>query len=138
MDKHQPLRDALLAGPTEGPFNVVKEEGSAYSYDIKTADGYIVATTHGFVRDEGDSLPLANFYAAANPAAISALLADLDAAVTFIDDLRQDLHSRRVADWYPEGAHNAAEAMSEDMRLLGNRCADFEVTGNPFPRLPQP
>ena len=48
-----------------------------------------------------------------------------DAALEFIDDLRQELHHRRVSDWYPEGAHNAAASMSEDMRLLGNLCADF-------------
>lgn len=51
----------------------------------------------------------------------------LEEAETFIDGLRQDLFSRRVADWYPEGAHNAAEAMSEDMRLLGNACAGFDA-----------
>ncbi len=65
----------------------------------------------------------------ADVAVITALLADLDAAVAFIDDLRQDLHSRRIADWYPEGAHNAASSMSEDMRQLGNRCADFDAAG---------
>lgn len=44
----------------------------------------------------------------------------------FIDGIRDELHNRRTADWYPEGAHNAAAQMSEDMRLLGNACADFD------------
>lgn len=46
-------------------------------------------------------------------------------ALVFIEGLRDDLHNRRVADWYPEGANNAALQMSEDMRLIGNRCAEF-------------
>ena len=43
----------------------------------------------------------------------------------FIFTLQHDLYSERCTDWYPEGAHNAATAMSESMRLIGNRCADF-------------
>lgn len=45
----------------------------------------------------------------------------------FIDSIREDLHSQRTADWYSEGAHNAASAMSESMRLIGNRCADYDA-----------
>lgn len=56
------------------------------------------------------------------------LLEALIRAQDFIDTIRQELHQRRVADWYPEGAHNAAEQMSDDMRLLGNSCADFDVS----------
>ncbi|VVE06894.1 hypothetical protein [Pandoraea terrigena] len=55
------------------------------------------------------------------------LVETLERAHEFIDSIRQELHSRRVADWYPEGAHNAAEQMSEDMRILGNDCADFDI-----------
>ncbi len=61
-------------------------------------------------------------------AAAPELLEALIRAQDFIDTIRQELHQRRVADWYPEGAHNAAEQMSEDMRLLGNTCADFDVS----------
>ena len=43
----------------------------------------------------------------------------------FIFNLQHDLHRERCADWYPEGAHNAATSMSESMRLIGNSCADF-------------
>ena len=57
----------------------------------------------------------------------------LERADAFIHDLGQDLHSQRVADWYPEGAHNAAETMSEAMRNLGNACADFCVSTAPAP-----
>ena len=49
----------------------------------------------------------------------------LGAADTFLFSLCQDLHRERCEDWYPEGAHNAAESMSESMRLIGNSCADF-------------
>lgn len=61
-------------------------------------------------------------------AAAPELLAELQRAQDFIDGIRQELHQRRVADWYPEGVHNAAEQMSEDMRLLGNACADFDTS----------
>lgn len=61
-------------------------------------------------------------------AAAPELLAELKRAQDFIDGIRQELHHRRVADWYPEAAHNAAEQMSEDMRLLGNACADFDLS----------
>lgn len=54
------------------------------------------------------------------------LLAALIEANEFIDGIRQDLQHERIADWYPEGAHNSAEAMSESMRLIANRCADFD------------
>ncbi|MFX1724975.1 hypothetical protein [Stenotrophomonas sp. AS1] len=61
-------------------------------------------------------------------AAAPELLAELQRAQEFIDSIRQELHQRRVADWYPEGAHNAADQMSADMRLLGNTCADFDTS----------
>ena len=54
------------------------------------------------------------------------LVAALADALAFIDDMGTDLHHARVADWYPEGANNAAVQMSEDMRLAGNRCATYE------------
>lgn len=54
----------------------------------------------------------------------------LSRAESFIDGIREELHQRRVCDWYPEGAHNAAAQMSEDMRLIGNACADFNVYGS--------
>lgn len=44
----------------------------------------------------------------------------------FIDGVRDDLHNRRTADWFPEGAHDAATSMSEDMRLIGNACTEFD------------
>lgn len=56
------------------------------------------------------------------------LLEALQNANAFIEGLQDDLHKRRVADWYPEGANNAALQMSEDMRLLGNECANFDTT----------
>lgn len=77
-DHEKRIREALEAGPTEGPFQVVR--GGTYCWDIKTTDSYDVATTHGYVRNQVDSLPTAEFIAACNPAAIRALLADLDAA----------------------------------------------------------
>lgn len=59
-------------------------------------------------------------------AAAPELLEALKAAQQVIDELHHELHRRRVADWYPEGAHSAAEAMSEDMRLLGNELANVD------------
>lgn len=56
--------------------------------------------------------------------ALQARVAELE---DFIVGVGQDLHHERVSDWYPEGANNAAVAMSESMRLIGNRCADFDA-----------
>lgn len=61
------------------------------------------------------------------------LQAERDRAVEIIDWAREELHQRRVADWFPEGAHNAAEQMSEDMRLIGNRLADLDFSTLPPP-----
>jgi tRNA-dihydrouridine synthase len=55
------------------------------------------------------------------------LLAALMRADDFIDGIREDLHSERTANCYPEGVQNAARSMSESMRLIGNRCADFDA-----------
>jgi hypothetical protein len=145
-DIHQPLRDALKAGPTGGVWHwdcdPVKHDPIGRTRYRVTTIGKTITQIYYSSYEGGptNAAQDAAYIAAANPAAISALLAERDAAVKerdaaleFIDDLRQDLHSRRVADWYPEGAHNAAAAMSEDMRLLGNRCADFEVVGNAEP-----
>jgi len=55
------------------------------------------------------------------------LIGELRLAEQFIEQVGNDLHNRRCADWYPEGAHNAAEAMSEDMRLIGNDCMGFDA-----------
>lgn len=48
-------------------------------------------------------------------------------AQEFIDGLGAELLNERTADWYPEGANNAASHMSEAMRLAGNRCADYQA-----------
>lgn len=57
----------------------------------------------------------------------------LEAALGFIDNMGCDLLHRRVADWYQEGAHNAAEQMSEDMRLFGNACMEYEALSDELP-----
>lgn len=80
-DHEKRIREALEVGPTEGPFRVIQAESAAYSYDVMTEDGYYVATAHGLVRGEDKTGEVtAAFFAACNPAAIRALLADLDAA----------------------------------------------------------
>ncbi len=72
-DKYQALRDALKACPT--------------SMDFDNA-----AMTQGVIDYEVSKWPLANFYSEANPATITALLADLDAAVSMLE---------KVAEWGP-------------------------------------
>lgn len=57
------------------------------------------------------------------------LVEALEDALGFIEDMAVDLRHARVADWYPEAANNAANAMSEDMRCAANRCADYEPAG---------
>lgn len=80
MTDHKAIREALAAGPTEGPFRAIQAESASYSYDVMTEDGYYVATAHGLVRGEDNTGEVtAEFIAACNPSAIRALLADLDA-----------------------------------------------------------
>lgn len=54
----------------------------------------------------------------------------LERAELFIDEVRQDLHHERITDWYPEGANSSAATMSESMRVIANRCADFEASAD--------
>lgn len=74
---------------------------------------------------------VAKLYPATTVAALKAENEALRARVAELEDfivgIGQDLHHERVADWYPEGANNAALAMSESMRLIGNRCVDFDA-----------
>lgn len=58
---------------------------------------------------------------------IEQMVEALENAEVFVDGVRQDLHSELIADWYPEGAHSSAAAMSSSMRVIGNRCADFDA-----------
>ena len=88
-DHEKRIREALEAGPTEGPFRVIQAESAAYSYDVMTEDGYYVATAHGLVRGEDNTGEVtAAFFAACNPAAIRALLADLDRLRDNLDAMR--------------------------------------------------
>jgi hypothetical protein len=48
-----------------------------------------------------------------------------------IQNTVDDLQHQRVADWYPEGANNAALAMSESMRLIANSLVDILGSGEP-------
>jgi hypothetical protein len=72
-DKYQALRDALKACPT--------------SMDFDNA-----AMTQGVIGYEVSKWPLANFYSEANPATITALLADLDAAVSMLDEIESAIY----------------------------------------------
>ena len=63
-------------------------------------------------------------------ARIAELTAEVARAMEFIEGIGSDLLNRRVADWYPEGAHDAASSMGEDMRLIGNACMDFDIARN--------
>jgi hypothetical protein len=130
-DKYQSLRDALKAEPIEGPFTVTKEKGTAYSYDITTEGGYYVATTHGFVKDRASSLSFANYIAAANPATITALLADLDAEKARLQWLisqhwvepeavfRLNLSGTDDAAAYEQEAYNAIDAALSQIKAAG-------------------
>ncbi|HEY8331537.1 MAG TPA: hypothetical protein VIO83_09455 [Pseudomonas sp.] len=117
---------------TPGPWAVHDHPTDPYQYGhhVTTEDGLTicsvtyqlpVSTPHGV--EEATRVANARLIAAAPE-----LLAELQRAQEFIDSIRQELHQRRVADWYPEGAHNAADQMSADMRLLGNTCADFDTS----------
>lgn len=61
---------------------------------------------------------------------VERLTRERDSALAFIDGVREDLHQLRCTDWFPEGSNNAALSMSENMRLIGNSCADFNPAEN--------
>lgn len=65
-----------------------------YFYEVLTVDTGL----YGEVQEK-DALPLANFYAACNPVAITELLATLDAAIRERDELRGDAAMWRK--WVP-------------------------------------
>ena len=52
----------------------------------------------------------------------------LQSALEFIHKVGEALHNRRSADWFPEAANNAANDMSEAMRVIGNECLEFDIS----------
>lgn len=58
------------------------------------------------------------------PEILTQLANRVDELTGVISDAIDRLQHRRVADYYPEGANNAAQQMSEDMRLLANSLID--------------
>jgi len=100
MTNHKAIREALEAGPTEGPWVADDNEGfSPWSIWSRMSP-----TGHGEAGPKIAQIQLANdeadaaFIAACNPAAIRALLADLDAktealksvqAAIYMDDAGQ-------------------------------------------------
>lgn len=131
--------EKLAKAATPGPWRWENGRLRAPDQTDSGIDEYVLCPDHDPRTDRADieaSEDDLAFIAAANPAAILSLLSDLraarearDAAETFIADMGLDLHHARVADWFPEGANNAAMQMSEDMRLIGNRCADYSHSG---------
>ena len=86
-DPHKALRDALDAGPTDGPWKVIEHSWSDTSI---VAPGFVhgiccldinYATEESQNSDEALMAKNAAYIAAANPASIRALLAERDAAV---------------------------------------------------------
>lgn len=51
----------------------------------------------------------------------------LKQALAFIDRIGAELLSRRCTDWYPEGVHDAAVSMCNDMGSLADECIQFDV-----------
>lgn len=111
------FRAAIIASLCMGA-EPVAEIMSAYAIHWRGSDP--IAPT---VRKHGLRVG-SHLYADTTVAALKALVTELE---DFIVSVGQDLHHERVADWYPEGANNAALAMSESMRLIGNRCADIDA-----------
>jgi hypothetical protein len=89
-DKYQALRDALKAGPTGGNWR------KPFAAEVRIGNRRLCYVTAAESLAIGDGVERANinaaYIAAANPATITALLADLDAAVSMLE---------KVAEWGP-------------------------------------
>lgn len=81
-DRYQPLRDAIAAGPTPGPWlrhrGKMRIEGSPTFYSVHDERGFDVVFWSGFDRYESKSLKARNsrYIAAADPSTIAELLAE--------------------------------------------------------------
>jgi hypothetical protein len=126
-DIHQPLRDALKAGPTGGPWNVDEDDGMPPDrWSIWGACGRFICK---FVRllDGSHEQQKADirYIAVANPAAISALLAERDVAVK--DAERYRWLSKRMAaadfDWNESGIFGLVFEMPHDLAVSAS-CDD--------------
>jgi hypothetical protein len=73
------IKEALKAGPTEGPWEIQPQGGSESIFEVMV-DGYYVATTHDGVKSQCNAEENAAFIAACNPTAIRALIERLEAA----------------------------------------------------------
>ena len=121
MTTHKAIREALEAGPTEGPWVADDNEGfSPWSIWSRMSP-----TGHGEAGPKIAQIQLANdeadatFIAACNPAAIRALLADLDAKTAEVKRLQA---LRPVA----------MKPASRDV-IMGARTADMDADEWPEP-----
>lgn len=73
------IKEALKAGPTEGPWEIQPQGGSESIFEVMV-DGYYVATTHDGVKSQCNAEENAAFIAACNPVAIRSLIERLEAA----------------------------------------------------------
>jgi hypothetical protein len=118
-------------GHTPGPWFWAEDSRGNRTNLMRSGSGDYVATPQADIGDYGLSVDRWTDASDADASLIAAapeLLEALKEAQDVIYGLRQDLHHRRIADWYPEGAHNAAESMSEDMRLLGNHLVGVDFS----------
>jgi len=121
-DKHQPLRDALKAGPTQGAWRIAMSNNGTpiinheHGHD-QTDPGDLssrVCAMPAEIAQHFNSLANARLIAAANPAAISAILADLDAAVGAMELVRDALKRH--------GQHDR-DCATKNWRIGGLKCS---------------
>jgi hypothetical protein len=93
-DNHQPLRDALKAGPTMGPWKKRKgfnDDIEIFRPDASIKRPYIALQICTIELEHEDAKANIAYLLAANPTAISAILADLDVAVKENERLREEM-----------------------------------------------
>lgn len=82
MNDFKELREALDAGPTDGPWKAdqwTSDEGGCYGWSF-SAGGYLLPLSDMETDNPAECDANARYIAAANPATIRSLLAELDAA----------------------------------------------------------
>lgn len=105
-DRYQKIRDALMMGPTSGPWDGIKSEGSGWIDIYQTGDRYATPIAYvpplsvldengSWKESKGETMANARYIAACDPDTIWALLAERDQLAAALEAAREDAERYR-------------------------------------------